>query len=168
MVPAGGVWWRRLGGVMTIAGVRVNLLVVVAVAVLLLCSLAAGAITVIGEGRRTASGAGIPTPRTKPGENITSMYDHWESLTQLQRTSYEREVIGRVITERCDIDDVRKDGRVDLDCGQRGLQMVMLYGVPPDQAAALTKGKQYAFTAKVRSLRVALTNDLTLDWVSSP
>lgn len=114
----------------------------------------------------------VPTARAtvpaKTGAEIVGIYDHWETLTQLQRTDFEQGIVGRPISERCAIDDVRRDGRVDLDCGQRGLKTVMLYGVPADQAKTLTKGQQYAFTATVRSLKVTLTNDLTLDWVSSP
>lgn len=99
---------------------------------------------------------------------VAQIFRDWEPLTQIQRPAYEQGLIGTEVRDECTIDDITRDGRVDLDCGQRALQEVFLMNVPRERAELLTKGQRLGFTAKVRSLKVTITNDLTLDYVSSP
>ena len=93
------------------------------------------------------------------------IFDEWEARTQVQRTEYERTVVGSLIRDKCIVEDVTKDREIRLDCNEGILRSTSLYKVPASLADRLSKGQVVTFVAKVTKLRVLLLNTLDLDWI---
>lgn len=106
----------------------------------------------------TPAPTALPTNTAQPPIRPAAIFRQWNTLTELQRQSFEKQAVGTLVGDTCTLREVTSEGNIYLDCTDNILDTVVLQGVSKTEAAQWRKGQRLAFAGRITQLSVFMFN----------